>query len=114
MITSFITADVNNWKIDKESIPPSATKAGEGGFFPFGFSGVMAGAATCFYAFVGFDTVAATGEEAKNPQRNIPLAIVILLFVVFLAYFGISTVLTLMWPYYDQVNLRKETTVLNL
>lgn len=103
IIAGSLKSDVHNWKISKSEIPQAvASKAGEGGFIPFGLSGIMAGAAKCFYGFVGFDCVATTGEEAKNPQKSIPVAIVISLIVIFFSYFGISTVLTMMWPYYDQ------------
>ncbi|TMW46351.1 hypothetical protein DOY81_008570 [Sarcophaga bullata] len=99
IVAGSINANPANWSIPKENVPAGA---GNGGFMPFGFAGVMAGAAKCFYGFVGFDCIATTGEEAINPKRNIPLAIVISLIIIFLSYFGVSTVLTMMIPYFEQ------------
>jgi APA family basic amino acid/polyamine antiporter len=55
-------------------------------FAPFGFSGIMAATAVIFFTFVGLDSVASAAEEAKNPHRNLPLAIMIALGTVTLLY----------------------------
>lgn len=56
-----ISANISNWFIPKSDIP-FGVNAGNGGFSPFGWTGVIAGAARCFYGFIGFDSIATTGS----------------------------------------------------
>ncbi|CAH1183413.1 unnamed protein product [Phaedon cochleariae] len=103
VVGCYIKADSDNWKVSPENVDETyRSAAGEGGFLPFGIAGIIAGTPQCFFGLGGFDTPANCSEEAKNPKRDIPLAILISLCIVFLAYFALSTSLTLAWPYYLQ------------
>ncbi|MDP4083351.1 MAG: amino acid permease [Bacillota bacterium] len=68
-------------------------------FMPFGFSGVTAGAATVFFAYIGFDAVSTAAEEVKNPQRNMPIGIIASLLVCTVLYIIVSAILTGIVPY---------------
>ncbi|XP_057568224.1 cationic amino acid transporter 3-like [Hippopotamus amphibius kiboko] len=113
IISGFIKGDLHNWQLTEQDYT-SATSGfndvhrtgglgplGSGGFVPFGFEGILHGAALCFYSYFGVDAIVTTGKEALNPQRSIPLSMVISIFICFLSYSGLSAALTLMVPYYQ-------------
>src|SRR6266403_2212756 len=70
-------------------------------FAPYGFSGIGAGAAYIFFAYIGFDAVSTTAQEAKNPQRDLPIGIIASLLICTALYISVAAVLTGMVPWRD-------------
>ncbi|KAK6942059.1 Amino acid/polyamine transporter I [Dillenia turbinata] len=70
------------------------------GYFPFGVDGMLAGSATVFFAYIGFDSVASTAEEVKNPQRDLPLGIGSALSICCMLYMLVSIIIVGLVPYY--------------
>ncbi|MGH9814582.1 MAG: APC family permease, partial [Candidatus Acidiferrales bacterium] len=85
----FINAE--NWT---PFIPPNA-----GTFEQFGWTGVVTGAGVIFFAYIGFDAVSTAAQEAKNPQRDMPIGILGSLVVCTILYIAVSSVLTGIVPY---------------
>ncbi len=70
-------------------------------FAPNGFAGIGAGAAYVFFAYIGFDAVSTTAQEARNPQRDLPIGIIASLLICTALYIGVAAVLTGMVPWRD-------------
>lgn len=68
-------------------------------FLPFGFSGVMTGAAIIFFAYIGFDAISTVAEETKNPQKNMPIGIILSLIICTVLYILVAGILTGMVSY---------------
>lgn len=68
-------------------------------FTPNGFKEVVVGATVVFFAYVGFDAVANSAEECRNPKRDLPIGIMVSLFACVALYIGVCLVITGMVPY---------------
>jgi APA family basic amino acid/polyamine antiporter len=91
---SFI--DTANWK---PFVPPNT-----GEFGHFGISGILRGAGVIFFAYIGFDAVSTAAQEARNPQRDMPVGILGSLLVCTVLYVLVAAVLTGIIPY-NQLNV---------
>ncbi len=70
-------------------------------FLPFGWGGVVTGAAIIFFAYIGFDAVSTTAEEVRNPQRDLPIGLLGSLLIATMLYVAVALVLTGIVPYYE-------------
>jgi APA family basic amino acid/polyamine antiporter len=68
-------------------------------FAPSGFGGIVTGGAIVFFTYIGFDSVSTAAEESKNPQRDLPIGIILSLIVCTILYVGVSIVLLGMMKY---------------
>jgi APA family basic amino acid/polyamine antiporter len=75
-------------------LPPNAGHFGE-----FGWSGVARGAAVIFFAYIGFDAVSTSAQEAKNPQKDMPIGIIGSLIICTILYIVVAGLLTAIVPY---------------
>jgi len=75
-------------------IPPNTGTFGE-----FGYSGILTGAAVIFFAYIGFDAVSTAAQEAKNPQRDMPRAIIGSLVICTILYILVSGIMVGLVPY---------------
>ena len=70
-------------------------------FAPAGFGGIGLAAGLIFFSYIGFDAVSTTAQEAKNPQRDLPIGIILSLSICTLLYIGVAAVLTGMVPWHE-------------
>jgi basic amino acid/polyamine antiporter, APA family len=73
-------------------------------FFPFGWQGVVTGAAIVFFAYIGFDAVSTSAEEVKDPQKDLPFGIITALVICTILYVAVAIVLCGIVPYYTLNN----------
>jgi len=83
--------DTANWE---PFVPENTGKAGQ-----FGWTGVLRAAGLVFFAYIGFDTVSTSAQEAHNPRRTVPLGLIFTLIICTVLYVAMSLVMTGLAPY---------------
>ena len=91
----FMYVNTANWH---PFIPPNAGHFGE-----FGWSGILRGAGVIFFAYIGFDAVSTAAQEARNPQKDMPIGILGSLFICTILYVLMALVMTGM-VHYSKLN----------
>ena len=86
ILVGFYFSDFENWSTPEK-------------FAPFGVAGIMAGAASSYFCYIGFDTLTTASEEAIDPTRSVPIAANTSTYIGVLVYLAVSALLTLMIPY---------------
>jgi len=79
---------------------PAGPQTAAGGYFPFGWPGVLGGAAFMFFAYIGFDAVSTAAEEARNPAKDLPFGIIASLAVCTVLYIIVTAILDGIVPFY--------------
>jgi APA family basic amino acid/polyamine antiporter len=82
----------------------------KGGFGEYGWSGIIRAAGVIFFAYIGFDAVSTTAQEAKNPQKDMPIGILGSLVICTILYILVSGILTAM-VHYSQLNVAEPIAV---
>jgi APA family basic amino acid/polyamine antiporter len=100
-----LPAEVKKWGLLgalglKEALMPFDAKV-RGPFCPYGLTGLMAGAALVFFAYIGFDSISTHSEEAIKPKRDVPFGILTSLILCTALYILMTAVITGMEPYYQ-------------
>ena len=80
------------WRSSSSSASPRSTRGNLKPFTPEGIDGVVTAASVIFFAYIGFDAVSTSGEETKNPGRDLPIAIIGSLAIATLLYIVVSVV----------------------
>ncbi len=94
----------SNWVVAGKNPGGSFIPPNDGHYGQYGWSGILRGAAVVFFAYVGFDAVSTAAQEAENPQRDMPLGILVSLAVCTVLYVLVSYVITGIVPF-DQLNV---------
>ncbi len=93
----------SNWVVPGKNPAGAFIPPNDGTFGQYGYSGILRGAAVVFFAYVGFDAVSTAAQEAENPQRNMPLGILLSLAICTVLYIAVSYVITGIIPF-DRLN----------
>lgn len=103
IVLFFIVIGLQHMNFANYNLPPGPT-TGLGGYFPFGWAGTLGGAAFMFFAYIGFDAVSTTAEEARNPGKDLPFGILMSLGICTVLYLVVAAILDAMVPF-NQLNV---------